>query len=239
MRPNVIVARLMLVVLLAGCTSPAYQAAPELKGHGGIRKIGIIIDARVDYMSSIFGREDRDARKGAELTAAAAKNMEGDLVRRFAAEGYSAVVLPLDEDARALVARYEASRSGPTGQAGTALSSGPGRGAASLAPLPELAAYAEKAGVDGIVIVRASNGADSTKAKIEIGMVVVILVASMAALGAIPGAIGPSYNADFAVLGRDGQMLFRERNYIDLGDTQDVSKAVARFVGDLAVSRKQ
>ncbi len=229
------IAWLTLVAFLAGCGTPKTQAVPDFSSHAGkLRKIGVVVDAQVKYRS--FGRDD----KSGEVSAEAVKDLQAAAVRELSARGYVVTVLPLDEDARALLTHYKETRGDPNRPFRE--TSGEIAGAA---PLPDAGRLAKKAGVDGIAIVCATDSVSSPGVTFATTVAVVALVVLIVALGGngdgglLGGGSGPSYNTDFAVLDKRGKLLFYHREAIDLTDVSSVGKASVRFVDDVQAAREQ
>jgi len=243
MRSKRMIAALMLVVFLAGCSTPApgpkvYQVSPDFGNQASeLKKLGVVIDAHVYTLCfpelCIFRR-----REDGPLSTQATKNFEVALVQELTAEGVPAVVLPLDDDAQTLVKQYKDAR----GQVDWPFR---GKPVAGLEPLTGAASLASKAGVDGIVIV-SGNKLEITgvyKGVFEVSYVV--SVADVFALMARSGSMSsgdwnhePHYNADFAMFDKTGKILFYDRNYIDITNADDVSKSSAAFLDNLNGARR-
>ena len=241
---KLLLALMVLQALLPGCSSApsAYRSVPDFETHAGeLKKLGIVIDAHVDYKPQFFGN-DRDDNKSSEMSAQGTKNLTDALVRELAANGYTAVVLPPDDDARALLKQYKIAR----GDIDRPFPLTKGE-VAGVAPLPGAAALAAKTEVDDIVIVSSANKVLSAHAQNVAKAVAIVAAAVLVALlatnhgtnvGSGLGGGHPTYNTDFAVVDKSGTILFYGRNNLNLMDANDVSEANAKFSDDLTAASR-
>ncbi|HKB58544.1 MAG TPA: hypothetical protein VKC56_00720 [Gallionellaceae bacterium] len=239
MKPNRMIAWLLMPVLLAGCATPkrtAFQAAPGYNGETpAAKRIGVIVDAHVTYTKALLPPTPADRAEATALQTRGIENVQAGINRALAARGYTVVMLPLDDDARAVLKEYYAVRGDslvrPFLDAGGKI----GR----VAALPAAAALAAKAGVDGIVIVNGRDAKATTGAVVVFAVVMALAVVATAAAisGGSPAPVlpGPApYDADFAFIGRAGKIEFYERANMAVLNRNSVQRANTRFSYDLA-----
>jgi hypothetical protein len=242
MKPSKVIAWLLILAQLAGCASPAppaFQVAPGFAAqHAGTHRIGVLVDARVRYTSLSDPGNASDAAKSAELSAQGRTNVQDALNRELAGQGYTVVMLPMDDDARALVAEFDAARGHNLSRPFPATNGAIG----AVAPLPAAAAIAAKNRVDAIVIISGRDSATSVGEKVLAGVaitaVVLLVGAIFVASGSPPPALGPGphappYDADFVMLDSSGKILAYERSNMAVLDRNSVDRANAHFSGVL------
>lgn len=242
MKPNRWIARLLIAALLAGCANnapPSFQATPDFAAqHAAIHKIGVIVDSRVSYTSGIHPTPS-DVAKSADLSAQGMQNIQAALNRDLAAQGYTVVMLPMDEDAREVVNTFYSARGRNINLPFPAADGN----VAAVAPFPGAAALAQKAGVDAILIINGQDSAISTGAYVMAAVVVTaIVVLAVVLVAAAPGSIRPEdmqrppppYDSDFALFDRNGKILVYERSNMAVLNQKSVDKANGDFSAHLA-----
>ncbi len=228
-----LIAWVTMVAFVSGCATHKSQAVPDFGRQAGqLKKIGVVVDAQVNYRS--FG-----GNKSTELSAQASKNLEAAAVRELTARGYSATVLPENDETRAFLGQYKDIRGDlyrPFRETGGEI--------AGVEPVPGVARLAKKAGVDSIVIVTAEDSATSVGLKL-VAVAVFVGVVAIAVLDPWRLANGnflffdrgsrknTEFNADFAVLDKNGKIMFHERSSLSLADKHSIALASATFADDV------
>lgn len=244
MKPNRTIAWLLMVTLLAGCATeaPSVQATRGFNGQAPtLKKIGVIVDAPVSYYTGGF---KPSAAERAEETAARRQgvaNVQAEVNRALREKGYTVVMLPMDDDAHAVLKEFDAARGNNMRKPFPATQ---GK-IATVAALPAAAALAARAGVDGIVIINGKDSKASTRGAIVQVVAMVVLVAALAVMVAGTGDGGPlptgpstlPYDADFAFIDRTGKILFYERSNMAVLNRESVQRANRHFSNDLAAPR--
>ena len=214
---------LSFVLLMAGLAAGCASGKSSLKSQDiadrveSIKRVGVIVaEARIYNLGAGGSKEfNPDASERCEKCA------ESAALKSLVDRGYVAVLIPLDDDVRALLSDYAKAR----GDISTPFQSNQGKieGVPLLACAPQTCA---KNDVDGVVFVGAVDHVSTGGRKALLG--------AMAVFG-ITGGQGIAY-ADLSVVDRTGKLLYYDQksgtNY-SLTDDSNVLKVYGELVAGL------
>ena len=213
MKANMVFFSLVLGYLLAGCSSVSYHVSNDYKGQAPtLRKIGVVIAHTEILNLSVFGYALPDYEKSAQSQ----KLFESAAVNEFNQKGYSAVLLTIDDDLRALIKEYNNAR--PNIHQDWDID--------TLPNLPSTVPVITRADVDAVAIIWVLDNI-STNARKTMNIVSWVLLLPQ------PGG---KYFGELLLLDRSGKRLFynmKTGTEYNLTEEDDVSRICAELVSDL------
>jgi hypothetical protein len=207
---------LLLGSLMAGCSSSkSYHVSKDYKGQAPtLRKVGVVIAQAEIRNLSLSGY--RYALPDIDKSAQSKKFFESAIVNEFNRKGYSAVLLAIDDDLRALINQYDNTR--PNIHQDWDIDTIPN--------LPSTVPVITRADVDAVAIIWALDNI-STNARKTMNIVSWVL------LQPTPGG---KYFGELLLLDKSGKRLFynlKTGTEYNLTEEDDVSRICSELVSDL------
>lgn len=210
------------VILATGCAAPksSLTSADYQDRAGRIRKVGVVVaEGRIMDLGAGGGvalNPEATKRCTANTAAAAKQSIEG--------RGYEVVLLPLDDDTRALLSDYMKVR----GEITMPFPSNQGK-IEGLPPLAAVPAATTRSGADAIVFVGALDHVSTGGRKAMMGALLLL---------GWSGGHGNAF-ADLAVVDGSGRIIFYDRKFgsnYTLTEDDDVQKVVGNLVAGLPLA---
>ncbi len=218
MKANTVFFSLILGSLMVGCSSASYHVSKDYKGQAQkLKKVGVVIAQAEIFNLSVFGYALPDFEKSAQSK----KFFESAVVSEFSRNGYSVVLLAIDDDLRALIKQYDNTR--PNIHQDWDIDTIPN--------LQSSVPVVTRAGVDAIAIIWALDNISTSVRKVWMGAMAAIFLS-------VPP--GKAY-VELTLLDQSGKRLFydlkisRSRN---LTEEDYVSSICSELVSDLLATQR-